>query len=84
MHVNWLNLLTVGSAMILVGSMVFAFGLATGWAIGGLLGLGDFGSYFFEAVFVLLASAAMIAFARSATEAEPIFVRENPNPEDPS
>jgi hypothetical protein len=80
MRVNWTNLLTVGSAMILIGTMVVALGLATGWALGGVLGLGDFGSYFFELVFVLLALAAMAAFARSALAVEPIVERGAPSP----
>lgn len=75
MRVNWINLLTVGSAMILIGTMVFGLAYATGWALGGLLGLGDIGSYFFETVFVLLALAAMVAFTRSATQTEPIIER---------
>lgn len=75
MRVNWSNLLTVGSAAILIGTMVFALAFATGWALGGLLGLGETGQYFFEALFALLALAAMVSFLRSADRVEPIFKR---------
>lgn len=77
MRIHWLNLLTVGSAAILIGTMVFGLAYATGWALGGFLGLGDFGAYFFEAIFSLMAAAAMLAFLRSATKVEPIFRRED-------
>lgn len=76
MRVNWINLSTVGSAAILIGSMACGLAFATGWALGGLLGFGDIGAYFFEAVFILLALAALIAFLREAIQVEPIFKRE--------
>lgn len=77
MRIHWTNLITVGSATILIGTMVFGLAYATGWALGGILELGDVGAYFFEAVFMLLAAAAMIAFIRSAVQAEPIFRRDD-------
>jgi hypothetical protein len=73
MRINWLNLTTVGSATILIGTMIFGLAYATGWALGGFLGLGDIGAYFFEAVFLLISAAGMLAFLRSAIEAEPII-----------
>jgi hypothetical protein len=51
MRINWLNLTTVGSAAILVGTMIFGLAYATGWALGGFLGLGDIGAYFFRGRF---------------------------------
>jgi len=77
MRINWLNLTTVGSAAILIGTMVFGLAYATGWALGGFLGLGDIGAYFFEGVFLLISAAGMLAFLRSAIEAEPIFERRD-------
>lgn len=73
MRINWLNLSTVASAAVLIGTMAFALAYATGWALGGLLGLGDYGAYFFEGVFLLIATAALLAFIRLAVKAEPIF-----------
>jgi hypothetical protein len=75
MRINWLNLTTVGSAAILVGTMIFGLAYATGWALGGFLGLGDLGAYFFEGIFLVIAAAGLIAFLRSALKAEPIVER---------
>jgi hypothetical protein len=75
MRINWPNLVTVGSAAILVGTMIFGLAYATGWALGGFLGLGDAGAYFFEAVLMLLAAVAMLAFLKSAIAVEPIVER---------
>jgi hypothetical protein len=73
MHINWLNLSTVGSAGIMVGTMIFGLAYATGWALGGILGLGDLGAYFFEALFFVIASVGLIAFLRAAVRADPIL-----------
>jgi len=72
MRIKWSNLLTVGSATILVGSQTVALGILTGWATAGLLGLGDIGAYAFEAAFGGLALAGTIAFTRMAMRAEPL------------
>jgi hypothetical protein len=77
MRINWPNLVTVASAAILVGTMIFGLAYATGWALGGFLSLGDAGAYFFEATFMLLAAAAMLAFLKSAIAAEPIVERRD-------
>lgn len=73
MRINWLNLSTVGSAGILVGTMIFGLAYATGWALGGILGLGELGAYFFEAVFFFIAASGLIAFIRTAVRADPIL-----------
>lgn len=77
MRINCVNLTTVGSAAILVGTMVFGLAYATGWALGGFLGLGDLGAYFFEGVLLLIAAAGFLAFLRSAVKAEPILDRDD-------
>jgi hypothetical protein len=77
MRINWLNLSTVGSAAILVGTMIFGLAYATGWALGGFLDLGDAGAYLFEAVFLLLAAVGILAFLKSAIAAEPIVERRD-------
>lgn len=77
MRINWLNLSTVGSAGILVGTMIFGLAYATGWALGGILGLGELGAYFFEAVFFVIAASGLIAFLRTAVRADPILEARN-------
>lgn len=73
MRINWLNLSTVVSAGILVGTMIFGLAYATGWALGGIFGLGELGAYFFEAVFFVIAASGLIAFLRAAVRADPIL-----------
>lgn len=73
MRINWLNLSTIVSAGIMVGTMIFGLAYATGWALGGILGLGDLGAYFFEAVFFVIAASGLIAFLRTAVRADPIL-----------
>jgi len=74
-RLNRQNALTIVSAAILVGTEVFVAGIAGGWAIAGLLGLGDIGAYVLVAVGFGLACFALISFLRSATKVEPIFDR---------
>jgi hypothetical protein len=74
-RVNWQNLLTVGSAAVLVGSMIVALGLATGWAIAGALGLGDNGARAAEVICVIVALIGIRAFWRMATRVEPVIER---------
>jgi len=74
-RVNWPNLVTVLSAAILIGTEVVGIGLATGWALAGMLGLGEYGQYFFEALFALAALALVIAFVRAAARIEPLIER---------
>lgn len=69
---NWTNLLTVGSASVLVGTEVVAAAFAAGWAFAGLLGLGPTGTIVFEAVGSLLGLLALYAFWRTAVKVEPI------------
>jgi predicted phage tail protein len=69
---NWLNLVTVVSAMILVGAEVFGVAIAAGWAIAGLFELGAEISYVLMGVFSLLAAYALWAFWKRAVDIEPI------------
>jgi hypothetical protein len=69
---NWTHLITIVGATILVGSEVVALSFAGGWAIAGLLGLGDTGAYILEAVGVLIGLYLVWSFWRSATKVEPI------------
>ena len=74
-RINWTNLLTVGSACVLVGAMILALGFSTGWALAGAFGLGDIGTRIIEALFVCVAIVGVVAFWRSATRVEPVVER---------
>ena len=74
-RVNWLNLVTVVSAAILIGTEIIGAGLATGWAIAGLFGLGDIGAYVLEALFGLGGFAVIVFFVRAAARIEPFVER---------
>jgi hypothetical protein len=74
-RVNWINLVTVVSAAILIGTEIVGVGLATGWAIAGLFGLGDIGAYVLEALFGLGALAIVVTFVRAAARIEPFVER---------
>jgi len=71
-HVNWRNLTTIISVMILVGAEVFGVALAAGWALAGLFGLGQAASYVFMALFSALGLYAMLMLWRRAVAVEPI------------
>ncbi len=74
-RVNWINLVTVVSAAILIGTEIVGVGLATGWAIAGLFGLGDIGAYVLETLFGLGALAIVVTFVRAAARIEPFVER---------
>ena len=74
-RINWTNLVTVGSACILVGAMIVGLGLATGWALAGMLGLGEIGAWVLEALFAAVAVVGIVAFWRMAVRVEPIVDR---------
>ena len=70
---NWRNLLTVVSVLILIGTEVFGVALAAGWAIAGLFDLGDTVGYALAGLFGLLGLYAMLILWRSAVRIEPIW-----------
>jgi hypothetical protein len=69
---NWRNLLTIVSVLILVGTEVFGIALAAGWAIAGLFELGDTASYILMGLFSLVGLYAMLALWRNAVAVEPV------------
>ena len=69
---NWRNLLTVVSVLILIGAEVFGLAVAAGWAISGLFELGDAVGYALMGLFSLLGLYAMLTLWRSAVRIEPI------------
>jgi hypothetical protein len=69
---NWQNLVTVISVLILIGAEVFGVALAGGWAIAGLFGLGETVGYILMGLFCVLGIYAMLVLWRRATAVEPI------------
>jgi len=73
--VHWTNVITVVSAAILIGTEIIGAGMATGWAIAGLFGLGEVGAYVLEGIFVALACVIIFNFVRRAAKIEPFVDR---------
>jgi hypothetical protein len=71
--INWTNVITVVSAAILIGTEIIGAGMATGWAIAGLFGLGEIGAYVLEALFIAAACVIIFNFVRRAAKIEPFF-----------
>jgi hypothetical protein len=74
-HINWLNVLTVVSAAILIGAEVFGAAFAGSWAIATLFDLGNIGARVLDVVFVLCGLTVMIQFIRAAHRIEPFTAR---------
>ena len=69
------NLVTILSIMVLVGVEVFGVAVAAGWALAGMLELGDTVGHVLMGVFSLLALWIMVQLWRRATAIEPIRAR---------
>ena len=70
-RVSWTNVTTVLSAAILIGAEVFGAAFAGGWALAGLLGLGQYGVWALQVMFFLIGMAVMLSFVRAAQRVEP-------------
>jgi len=70
--INWTNATTLISVAILVGAELLGAGVAAGWAIGGLFGLGETITHSLQGVFVLAALTGLFYFLRAALAHEPI------------
>jgi hypothetical protein len=64
--INWLNVSTLISVAILVGTELIGAGFAAGWAIGGLFALGESITRLLEAVLVVGALTGLYYFLRAA------------------
>jgi len=73
--INWLNVITVISAAILIGAEVFGAAFAASWAIATLFGLDQVFRYTLDALLFGCGLAVMVAFMRSAQRIEPFFAR---------
>jgi hypothetical protein len=72
---NWTSVVTVLSAAILIGTEIVGAGLAAGWALATMLGLGDIGAWVLEGLFALGGFAVVVAFVRAASRIEPFVDR---------
>ena len=70
--INWTNLLTVVSVLILIGTEVFGVALAGGWALAGLFELGDTVGNVLMGLFSLAALYVCYLLWRRAVHVEPI------------
>jgi nitric oxide reductase large subunit len=70
-RINWLNVLTVCSAAILIGAEVFGAAFAAGWAFSNLFQLGEYGTHGLQALFFVLGIFVMIRFVLNARRIEP-------------
>ena len=74
-RINWLNVITVISAAILIGAEVFGAAFAGSWAIATLFDLGSLGARVLDIAFVLCGLAVMVQFVRVAHRIEPFTTR---------
>ena len=70
-QINWLSVLTVMSAAILIGAEVFGAAFAGGWALAGLFHLGETGGYVLQSIFFVIGLFIMASFIRAARRVEP-------------
>ena len=70
-RINWLNVLTVVSAAILISAEVFGAAFAGSWAVASLFALGTFGARVLDALFVACGIVVMVQFVRAARRVEP-------------
>jgi hypothetical protein len=68
--INWINVSTLVSVAILVGTELIGAAAAAGWAIGGLFALGPLITHVLQTVFVLGALVGLFYFLRAATAHE--------------
>lgn len=73
--IAWPNVLTVLSAAVLIGAEVFGAAYAVGWALANLLGIGEYGVYGLQVIFIIAGLFVMAMFIRSAQRVEPFTRR---------
>ena len=74
-RIAWRNVLTVGSATILIGAEVFGAAFAGGWAVATQLELGPHGVPIVQGIFFIGGISVMVAFIRSARRVAPFTKR---------
>lgn len=74
--INWMNIITVISAAILIGAEVFGGAFAGGWAFGILLGLSEGQTQILQAALMCGGLVIMTFFMRFAQRIEPFWNRK--------
>jgi hypothetical protein len=74
-RIKWPSLLTIVSVMILIGTEVLGVALSAGWALAGLLELGDTVGHILMGLFTLLGAYVLVILWRHAVSVEPITER---------
>ena len=72
-RINWLNVLTVLSAAILIGAEVFGGAFAAGWAFSNLFHLEGYAVHILQGLFFLAGVAVMVRFIINAKRVEPFI-----------
>lgn len=70
-RINWLNVVTVGSAAVLIAAEVFGGAFAAGWAFATLFQLGEYGAYVLQIAFFMIGLVVMVKFINAARRIEP-------------
>ena len=70
-RIIWLNVLTVVSAVILIGAEVFGAAFAGSWAIATLFELGGWAARVMDIILLGLGAVIMFQFVRNARRIEP-------------
>ena len=70
-RINWLNVLTVGSAAVLIAAEVFGGAFAAGWAFATLFQLGEYGAPVLQVIFFVIGLYVMFRFIQAARKIEP-------------
>lgn len=73
MQINWLNLWTGGSAVVLIGADIALVSEAAAWSLSGLIHLSPAVAMVLYAVAGLIALWGTVAFARKVHGVEPFF-----------
>jgi hypothetical protein len=63
--INWINVLTIVSVAVLVGTELVGAAGAAGWAIGGLFQFGDLITHILEVALILLALFGLTRFLQA-------------------
>ena len=63
--INWINVLTIVSVAVLVGTELVGAAGAAGWAIGGLFQLGELITQILEVALILLALFGLTRFLQA-------------------
>ena len=70
-RIIWVNVLTVVSAVILIGAEVFGAAFAASWAVATLFELGGTIARVLDVALMLCGLAVMVQFVRNAKQVEP-------------